>query len=63
MCYQCSLVKHKDEIANLKQMIQDLSKEVLEIKNKVPESNIKSKTVTMSTQQKVLISRLLKPLV
>ena len=52
MCYQCSLVKHKDEIAYLKQMIQDLSKEVSEIKNKVPESDVKSKSNAMTTQPK-----------
>ena len=52
MCYQCALVKHKDEIANLKQMIQDLSKVVSEIKNKVPEPDVKSKGITMITQQK-----------
>jgi len=51
MCNQCALVKHKDEIANLKQMIQDLSKVVSEIKNKVPEPDVKSKGITI-TQQK-----------
>ena len=52
MCYQCALVKHKDEIANLKQMIQDLFKVVSEIKNKVPEPDVKPKGSTMITQQK-----------
>ena len=33
-------------------MIQDLSKVVSEIKNKVPEPDVKSKGITMITQQK-----------
>ena len=48
------IVKHKEEIANLKLMIQNLSKEVTEIQNKVPESgdsHIKSKTNTTMQQQ------------
>ena len=52
MCYQCSLIKHKDEIANLKLLIQSLSKEVSEIKNKMPEPNIIPKANAKSTQQK-----------
>ena len=55
MCYQCSLVKHKEEITNLKVMIQNLSKQVIEIQNKVPESgdlHTNSKTNTTTTQQR-----------
>ena len=54
-CYQCSLVKHKEETANLKLMIQNLSKEVSEIKNKVFESkdsHNKSQANTSTTQQR-----------
>lgn len=38
MCHQCSIIKHKEEIATLKEMIENLMNDMAIIKGKPCES-------------------------